>query len=113
MLPVVALVTLGMLASMTWLRASLWSNNDKLELYWMQSATDSPRAINSMAAYYMTNGQYDKANEYLLVESERLPHSSLLTARLLLQKVYIEVASEQDFIQAGERLRYSSLMRKP
>ncbi|WP_312920776.1 tetratricopeptide repeat protein [Stutzerimonas nitrititolerans] len=105
LLPVVAVVIIGVLASMTWLRASLWSNNDKLELYWMQSATDSPRAINSMAAYYMTNGQYDKANEYLLVESERLSQSSLLTARLLLQKVYLGVASEQDFIQAGERLK--------
>lgn len=105
LLPVFAVAILGILASMTWLRASLWSNNDKLELYWIQSAVDSPRAINSMAAYYMSNGQYEKANEYLLVQSERLTHSSLLTARLLLQKVYVGVASEQDFIQAGERLK--------
>lgn len=105
LLPVVAVAILGVLASMTWLRASLWSNNEKLELYWMQAATESPRAINSMAAYYMSNGQYEKANEYLLAESERLSNSSLLTVRLLLQKVYVGVASEQDFIKAGERLK--------
>ncbi|MPT20372.1 MAG: tetratricopeptide repeat protein [Pseudomonas sp.] len=105
LLPVLAVVVLGILASMTWLRASLWSDNDKLELYWVQSATDSPRAINAVAAHYLNNGDYEKANDYLLAASRRLPHSSLLTARLLLQKVWVGQASEQDFIQAGERLK--------
>lgn len=105
LLPLLAVVVLGILASMTWLRASLWSDNDKLELYWVQSATDSPRAINAVAAFYINNGDYEKANEYLLAETERLPHSSLLTARLLLQKVWVGQASEQDFIQAGERFQ--------
>lgn len=105
LLPVLAVAVLGILSSMTWLRASLWSDNDKLELYWVQSATNSPRAINAVAAYYMNNGDYEKANGYVLAASERLPHSSLLTARLLLQKVWVGQASEQDFIQAGERLK--------
>ena len=99
LLPVLAVVVLGILASMTWLRASLWSDNDKLELYWVQSATDSPRAINAVAAFYINNGDYEKANDYLLSASQRLPHSSLL------QKVWTGQASEQDFIQAGERLK--------
>ena len=105
LLPLLAVIVLGVLASMTWLRASLWSDNDKLELYWVQSATDSPRAINAVAAFYINNGDYEKANDYLLAASQRLPHSSLLTARLLLQKVWTGQASEQDFIQAGERLK--------
>lgn len=105
LLPALAVVVLGILASMTWLRASLWSDNDKLELYWVQSATNSPRAINALAAHYMNNGDYEKANNYLLAASRRLPQSSLLTARLLLQKVWVGQASEQDFIQAGERLK--------
>lgn len=105
LLPVLAVVVLGILASMTWLRTSLWSDNDKLELYWVQSATDSPRAINAVAAHYMNNGDYEKANDYLMVASRRLPHSSLLTARLLLQKVWVGQANELDFIQAGERLK--------
>ncbi len=90
---------------MTWLRANLWSDNDKLELYWVQSATNSPRAINSMAAFYMNQNQYEKANSYLEEQSQRLENSSLLTARLLLQKVFVGVATEQDFILAGERLK--------
>lgn len=105
LLPLVAVVILAILASMTWLRANLWSDNDKLELYWVQSATNSPRAINSMAAFYMNQNQYEKANSYLEEQSQRLENSSLLTARLLLQKVFVGVATEQDFILAGERLK--------
>ena len=105
LLPALAVVVLGILASMTWLRASLWSDSEKLELYWVQSATSSPRAANALAAHYMNNGDYDRANDYLLAASRRLPHSSLLTARLLLQKVWLGQASEQDFIQSGERLK--------
>lgn len=105
LLPLIAVVILAILASMTWLRANLWSDNDKLELYWVQSATNSPRAINSMAAFYMNQNQYEKANSYLEEQSQRLENSSLLTARLLLQKVFVGMATEQDFILAGERLK--------
>src|SRR5690554_2355748 len=105
LLPLIAVVILAILASMTWLRANLWSDNDKLELYWVQSAINSPRAINSMAAFYMNQNQYEKANSYLEEQSQRLENSSLLTARLLLQKVFVGVATEQDFILAGERLK--------
>ena len=94
-----------LLSSMTYLRASLWANNDKLELHWVQTATESPRAINSMAAFYMNNGQYKEANTFLEQQSVRLNKSSLLTASLLLQKVYLQNATEQDFINAGKRLR--------
>lgn len=106
LLPVVTVLVLGILTSMTWLRASLWADNDRLELYWVQSATESPRAINSMAAFYINRGEYEKANSYLEEQSQRLDKSSLLTARLLLQKVFVGVATEQDFIVAGERLKY-------
>lgn len=105
LLPLVALVVLAILTSMTWLRANLWGNNDKLELHWMQSATNSPRAINSMADFYMSRGEYEKANAYLEQHSQRLEKSSLLTVRLLLQKVFVGVATEQDFIIAAERLK--------
>lgn len=103
--PLLGLAILLVLSSMTYLRTTLWSNNDKLELYWVQTATNSPRAINSMAAFYMNGGQYEKANSYLEQQSERLTKSSLLTARLLLQKVYVQSATEQDFIKAGQRLK--------
>lgn len=106
LLPVITIVVLGILTSMTWLRASLWADNDQLELYWVQSATESPRAINSMAAFYINRGEFEKANSYLEEQSQRLDKSSLLTARLLLQKVFVGVATEQDFVVAGERLKY-------
>lgn len=106
LLPLIALVVLGILSGMTWLRASLWGDSDRLELHWVQSATNSPRAINSMAAFYMNRGEFDKANAYLEEQSERLEKSSLLTARLLLQKVFAGMASEQDFKEAAERLQH-------
>src|SRR5690554_7428571 len=59
-----------------------------------------------MAAFYMNQNQYEKANSYLEEQSQRLENSSLLTARLLLQKVFVGVATEQDFILAGERLKH-------
>lgn len=104
-LPLVAFAVLIILSSMTWLRASLWSNNDKLELYWVQSATDSPRAISSMAVYYINSGQYELANQYLEKQSTRLSNSSLLTARLLFQKIVTDTATQQDFIDAGQKLK--------
>lgn len=105
LLPLVVVMVLTILSSMTWLRASLWGNNAKLELHWMQSATHSARAINSTAAFYMNRGEYEKANAYLEQHSQRLEKSSLLTIRLLLQKVFVGVATEQDFIIAAERLK--------
>jgi len=105
LLPLALIAILILLASMTYLRATLWGDNDKLELYWVQSATDSPRAINSLASIYMRHHEYEKANHYLEEQIKRLPHSSLLTARLLLQKVHIGTANEQDFILASQRLK--------
>lgn len=104
-LPAVAVVVICLLGGITWLRASLWGNGEKLELYWVQSAQDSPRAINSMAAYYMQNGKFEEANSYIFEQSKRLPESSLLSARLLLQKVYLGAASEHDFTWTAQRLR--------
>jgi len=77
-----------------------------LALFGVQSATDSPRAIDSLAVMYLRNNEYEKANTLLQEQGERLSHSSLLTARLLLQKVYTGVATEKDFIEAAERLQY-------
>lgn len=105
-LSLVVIVILFMLTSMTYLRSSLWGENDRLELYWVQTATESPRAINSMATFYMNHNEYEKAYEYLEQQSERLPKSSLLTASLLLQKVRAQIATEQDFITSAEKLKY-------
>lgn len=100
----VALVIV-LMASMTWLRASLWGNGTKLEMFWVQSATESPRAVNAIAAYYMSQGHHEEATRYLERESKRLRHSSLLTVRLLLQKVYAKEATRADFLGAAEKLK--------
>lgn len=105
MLPVIAMTILGILASMTWLRTSLWADNDRLELHWIQSATESPRAANSMATFLIKNGQHESAYQYLEAENLRLNDSSLLTMRVLLEKIKVGAAAQQDFLYSGERLK--------
>lgn len=104
-LPLVLVMVVGLLSGMTWARASLWGDNERLQLYWVQAAPDSPRAVNALASLYMKYGEYEKANAYLEEQIKRLPQSSFLTARLLLQKVFSGSATEDDFIWAGQRLQ--------
>lgn len=103
-LPVVMVAILAMLSTMTWMRASLWGDDDRLQLYWVQSAENSPRAVSILAQFYAEKGEYDKAIRYLEEQSARLSHSSFLTAHLLLQKVYLGAATENDFIVTGQKL---------
>jgi tetratricopeptide (TPR) repeat protein len=105
-----AVVTmLLILSGMTYFRASLWSDQQNLEKYWMQSAINSPRAINSRVDIFIRNQQYTKAVNHLEQEAERLPHSSLLTARLLLMKINFNIASEKDFNTAAQRLKQQKI----
>ena len=100
----IALLIISLLASLTWTRANLWADNDRLELYWATSATDSPRAQNALATYYWNQGLIEKAQRHIEEASLRLPNSSLLTMRLLLQKVWVHQATEADFALAAQRL---------
>ncbi len=89
---------------MTWTRATLWADNDRLELYWATSATDSPRAQSALATYYLNQGLVEKAQRHIEEASLRLPNSSLLTMRLLLQKIWVRQATDADFALAAQRL---------
>lgn len=100
----IAILIISSLTFFTWSRANLWADSDKLELYWATSATNSPRAQNAIAAYYMNQGLFEEAQRYIEEASLRLPNSSLLTVRLLLQKIWAHQAILADFITAGQRL---------
>lgn len=93
----VAFMLLAMLGSMTWQRSSLWSSSDQLELFWARSSPGSPRAQSAIATYLFNQGRVDEAEEYLEAAARRLPESSLLTVRVLLQKVHSGVATHMDF----------------
>ena len=104
---VVALVSvliLAFLAAMTWQRAVLWSNSDKLMLYWAQNSPDSPRA-QSMIADVMAKGQhYKEADDIVKKALIKRPESGLLGLQLLLQKIQAGTVNHQDFIFAQKRV---------
>src|SRR5690554_6935018 len=102
---VVAVLILAMISAMTYLRADLWSNSDQLELYWAQTATDSPRALNSLTTYFTNSGRPMQALEFVEAASDRLPDSSFLTMRVLMQKVYLGLATEGDFLDTASKLK--------
>ncbi len=100
----IAGILIAFLAMLTWQRSTLWSDSKRLELYWAQSTPDSPRAQNSLAAYLIEQGRADEANHLIEQAARRLPDSSLLTIRLLVQKVYVSTATAEDFRVTGDRL---------
>lgn len=100
----ISLLIVALLSWMTWQRAELWSDTDRLELYWAYANPDSPRAANAVAAYLVNSGRLDEADDYLEDALARRPDSALLSTRILLQRVYAGVATPEDFSVAAERL---------
>lgn len=93
-----------LLALFTWQRAQLWSDTNNLELFWATTATNSPRAQNALAGFYMRQGLVNDARQTLEAAVVRLPDSPLLTVQLLLQKIWMQQASDEDFAKAAELL---------
>ncbi len=101
---VLGLLIVSLLAFMTWKRAQLWADTERLELYWATTAINSPRAQNAVATYYMNQGLMAEANRHIEGAALRIPDSSLLTMRRLLQKVWVQQATEADFTETAARL---------
>ncbi len=101
---VVVAAMLSMLGWLTWQRASLWGNNEKLQAYWALATPDSPRAQNYLAVQAFQQGQPAVGMARLEQAMERLPHSSLLTMQWLLQRVLHGIATESDFKAASSRV---------
>jgi protein O-mannosyl-transferase len=99
-----ACLILATLMFLSWHRARLWSDTEQLELHWVAAAPDSPRAVNALASWYMRQGLLEDANIVIEEASRRLPDSSLLSARLLLQKASAGTATTDDFRLAADRL---------
>lgn len=93
----IVMIILSMLAFFTYERAKLWGDTDKLQEYWARNTLDSPRAQNAIAASLLDKGYVNESNQFLERALLRLPDSALLNMRLLLQKVYFNLATENDF----------------
>jgi len=101
----IVIFILGGLSFFTYERAKLWGNTPALELYWAQNSPNSPRAQSSIAGMLFDQGRVLEANLFLEKVIERMPESALLNMRLLLQKVYSDIATEQDFTITSQMLR--------
>lgn len=101
----IALVIFSILSFFTYERAKLWGKTAELEIYWAKISPNSPRAQNAIAGVLMNQGRVQEANHFLEQAMQRMPDSALLNLQLLLQKVYAQIATEQDFIDTAQRLQ--------
>lgn len=101
----IVILILSILCFFTYQRAKLWSDTDQLQLYWAKNSPNSPRAQNAIAAVLFDHGQVKESNEYLEKTIQKMPDSALLTLRLLLQKVYVNIATKQDFMHTAQQLK--------
>ena len=101
----IVIFILGGLSFFTYERAKLWGNTPALELSWAQNSPNSPRAQSSIAGMLFDQGRVLEANLFLETAIQRMPESALLNMRLLLQKVYSDIATEQDFTITSQMLR--------
>lgn len=101
----IVIIILAILSFFTYERAKLWGNTEELQLYWAKISPNSPRAQNSIAEVLLNQGRYQESNHFLEQAIQRMPDSALLNVRLLLQKVYMNIATEQDFIQTAYKLQ--------
>jgi tetratricopeptide (TPR) repeat protein len=100
----VSILILAVLAAMTWQRAILWSNTEKLKLYWAQNSPDSPRAQSTIASILSQQGRYKEADDIVERALQKRPESGLLAMQLLLQKMQEGSVNQQDFIQTRQRI---------
>lgn len=112
----ISILILATLALMTWQRATLWSDNDKLELYWARNNPNSERGQVFMSNYLIRQGRSEEANLLLIEALKKNPKSGLFAFQLLLQKVNDTTATLEDFenIQtyiAGQRADSQALIR--
>lgn len=101
----IVIIILAILTFFTYERAKLWGNTEELQLYWAKISPNSPRAQNAIAEVLLNHGKYQESNQFLEHAIYRMPDSALLNIRLLLQKVYMNIATEQDFIQTVHKLQ--------
>lgn len=98
------LAVLAMLAFLTWNRAQLWSDRDRLQAYWAAVSPDSARGQNFILTKLVVRKHYDEALARSQEAIERIPDSALLTMSWLQIRVNTKQAKPEDFVTAGERL---------
>jgi len=99
----ISILILGVLAMLTWQRAILWSNTDKLQIYWAQNSPNSPRAQSKYADLLMNAGQYKQANQVL---ERAIQHRAdgMLMIQLIQNKIKMNEDKPSDFQKLRQQL---------
>lgn len=100
----ISVLLLAFLSIMTWQRATLWSDSNKLMLYWAQNSPDSPRAQSVIAVFLANSGKYKEANAVIERALVKRPESGLLTSQLLMQKMQEGTVTQQDFSRVKQQV---------
>ena len=103
--PIIGVAILALLAVLLWKRSELWSDTEKLQIYWAESSPNSPRGQNALAGYLARSGRVEEGNAKLREAMARMPDSALLNLAYLLQRTYVNQATPQDFKDTAERAR--------
>lgn len=98
-----SILMLALLATLTWQRAVLWSNTDKLMIYWAQNNPESTRAQATYADMLMKSG-YEKQANQVLVEAIKFRPNGALMIQLLQQKIKMNADTLYDFQQLRQQL---------
>ena len=94
----ITILILSFLSFMTYQRATLWSDNIKLMLYWAQNSPNSARAQSVKASVLIKNGQYAKAEQVLKNAVNNMPNNGMLIFQLLELKIKKQSVIESDFL---------------
>lgn len=100
---------LTMLAVMTFQRATLWSDTERLQLFWAAGVPESPRGQVALVDHYEGIGEAAAARALLADAMQRLPESGLLTIRYLLQRIHEGTLHNGDFEWLLRRLAFQRM----
>ncbi len=95
---------LALLSTMTFHRATLWGDSEKLQMHWALTSTNSPRAANAIAEVLLKRGRIDESIQHLEASLLRMPDSALLNIRLLVHKVAAGRVQSSDFDKCAAAL---------
>ena len=101
----ISVIIILFLSFLTWQRALLWSDEQKLMLYWAQNSPNSPRAQSLIADKLVEGHREQEANQILEKALLQRPESGLLTLQLLTQKIKDGTATDDTFKQVIERIQ--------
>lgn len=93
----ISLMIVSIFSILTLQRSYLWGDTEHLKLYWAQNNQNSPRAQSDYARYLLMYGKNIEANAVIEKAIRNRPDSSLLTIRLIRQKIDTQQIQSKDF----------------